>query len=222
MSLSIVCAIAVGAALLWAGTAKLLRPGPFALFITNGWPLSEWPHVRSGRITQVLARLVACSEIVLGIFAILVRGALPGLLVWLYIVTATIFLSLQYIGRSDTSCACFGRQSAKDAEIRDVERASATTVRILRPAWQGIRNSILCLLAAYPVWGTTSVGQQLALAASSPALLLAIGLTISIMRQRGVLRQPSKNRRYYDFAPDLAPLVILEYYRQRRVTWSLD
>ena len=177
-----------------------------------GWELRE-------QQTRTLATLIVLLELLLA--ASLVGpwsrevGAYGTVL---FLCGATLYLGLQYGTQGESSCHCFGAGNEHGTvSIRDPEEPADTVRRVLTGVQQAVRNSaIACLAVLVLAQGSASAASSLllALVALLPMIILALALDFSVLRQQVFLRR-QQHPRYDSLAPQLSPLVVLDYYRAR-------
>ncbi len=120
-----------------------------------------------------------------------------------FLVMATALIASRLSVDGQTACACWG--AARLPLYGDLGYAD-----ILRPAWYGLRNGVLCFV----VWVVTrkdpSAVTGLVFVCGCVGVML-VGLAAAIVHERGKLKW-SEHPRRDDFAPYLAPLIALSWY----------
>lgn len=141
-------------------------------------------------------------------------------LAWVFLVVASCYLSWRLQAADETACRCWGGSQASQAISFDFQpEASEVTQNILAPAWYGLRNGTLALLAGdVAIRSMTSEmaprsWEMFAAFAVCPAVV-SIGLMVSIAARRS-LPALAVHPRKQMLAPRLAPLVALSWYSGR-------
>lgn len=204
---------ATAGVLLVAAAQKVRFAGPSVDYLMR----SAGPIGLRRSHARVLYGFLTICELGLAALVIAPPTRMVGLYaILLFQVFATAYLSIQLVVHASPKCMCFGGENLArpSATILDPESSEATVRRVLTPVWMATRNATLAALAAgaLRVGWTLPVGATV-VAIASPMVLMSAGLIASIEYERRK-SQRTRHPRYSFFAPRLAPLVVLDYYRQ--------
>jgi hypothetical protein len=213
MSIELIYGSALAAVFLVAFARKMMDRNGFADYLVRATT-----HFGVA-VSPATARRVGAAVIVVELLlAALVVSPVPGRSfgaagVLIFVIGATVFLGVQHAVGDASSCACFGPVDHARS-ILDQETARQTISRVLAGPWQAVRNSALACLALMILVEAREVSlpRSAILLAVIPALLVATSLAAAIAFERGFMKR-DQHPRYSLFAPILAPLVILNYYK---------
>jgi hypothetical protein len=166
--------------------------------------------------SRLIATLVISLEIGLAtsiLLAMWIQGIMQLALLSCvaFFVSATIFLAYRLVVHNNTHCGCWGMQQSRRRDIED------SLTNIIRPAWYGFRNGTLLLITWFLFANTqqssvhSRVETFIGVAMLCPGII-AVGLASSVVVRKFWLtltEHPLKR----EFAPRLAPLVALNWYR---------
>lgn len=159
-----------------------------------------------------LAVAIILGEGLLAITTVLslaVDNFLPLLAAAAFVQLSTAFLGVQYIAGGEQQCACFG------GAVPDVSSAAASaswTAVLPTPFKQGARNASIVALASIGLLDFGTHVSLLVALAFLPLLTISLFVTAAIIKEHRLLRMP-QHHRYAGIAPQLAPLVMLDYHR---------
>jgi len=194
-----------------AASAKVRTLGAF----------TDYLSVPFGRHARLVAQFVISAEtalsggLILGtISATVGRIVLGGVIAFL--VVASLFIAGRLVLTDETDCACWGAKKPEPL-IPPIE----VVYKAVRPAWYGLRNGGLALCAWASANSMTFSGMTTAASRANIIALtvfalcptiMAVGLMAStVMNWRYLAREEHPLKRV--FAPNLAPLVALTWYK---------
>ena len=169
---------------------------------------------------SAVARLLSVGVVAVEVALVMFLVVAPGFVSFAFcvglVVAVTAVLGLAYNRPDVGGCACFGRRSTTHGgDITDRRDTRGLVLDYVRPLWHALRNTGLLALS---MWGLSVSGPMPSpwpiVFLACPTVILIVGLTVSIVRERLHLRSVW-HPRYGKYARIVAPLVVMDYYRQR-------
>lgn len=207
--MKLLLAFLLGGVFLLSGLSKARSLGRFAAY------LSASLGIDARRATAAAAGIVSL-EIVLAVCSLIWITPAVIAVDAVFLIGATAFLGSRVLAGDSRVCACFGPMKAglptKPVPITHTEEPAATLTRVLTPVQQTLRNTVIISIAALLLLHLGVAGRLAGLLVFLPTLIMLAFLAISLTTELRKLRAPVHPRRDY-FAPMLAPLVILDFYK---------